>query len=69
MPPNRRNSYTNSYKLKIIEEAEMNGNRVVGRKEGINESVIRGWRRMKNVLKVSNPKKRSRRHTAILATT
>jgi hypothetical protein len=43
-------SYTAGEKLKMIQEAEISGNRAVGRKYNVSESCIRDWRKNKDKL-------------------
>ena len=59
--PKTRNSYTNERKLEIIELAEKSSNRKAGAEYGINESVIRNWRKSKEVVLKSNLKRRTLR--------
>jgi hypothetical protein len=47
----KNNSYTASYKLKVISFAEQFGNRVAQREFGILESNVRYWRGKKESLK------------------
>ena len=45
-----RASYTVGFKLKVIEEAEKTGNRSAGRVFGVNEKLVRDWRKKKDEL-------------------
>jgi hypothetical protein len=47
----KNNSYTASYKLKVISSAEQFGNRAAQREFGIVESDVRYWRKQKELLK------------------
>ena len=42
--PTKRQSYTVSEKLKIVQFAEQNGNRSAARQFGVGESNVRSWR-------------------------
>jgi hypothetical protein len=46
----KNNSYTASYKLKVISFAEQFGNRAAQREIGILESNVRYWRKQKELL-------------------
>ena len=59
--PKTRQSYSVEKKLKIVEFAETNGNRAAGREFSFDESMVRKWRKMKNVLNKMNKEKRSLR--------
>ena len=56
-----RRSYTVGFKLKVIECAENSGNRSAGRKWGINEKLVRDWRKKKARLTELPRKARSQR--------
>lgn len=60
-PIANRKSYTVEEKLKIIEFAEENNNRVAARMFQINESSIRCFRRQKGTLLTMNPQKKTNR--------
>ena len=62
MAPNRRQSYTNEFKLMALEYANKHGNRPAARFFHINESSIRQWKKQKTLLTVRNPKKRCERY-------
>jgi hypothetical protein len=47
----KNNSYTASYKLKVISFAEQFGNRAAEREFGILESSVHYWRKRKEVLR------------------
>ena len=47
MSNNPRSTYTASFKLQVVAHAEATGNRVAGREYGVNESVVRRWRKFK----------------------
>ena len=53
MPPTQsRRSYTAAFKLEVAIYAEENGgNMAAQRKYGVNEKVIRGWRKQKEIQK------------------
>ncbi len=59
--PKSRKSYTAEKKLKIIEYAEIHGNRKAARVFSTDERNIRGWRKKKTVLKVMKQTKRAMR--------
>ena len=44
----KRRSYTANFKLEVIEVAKQKGNRAAGRQFSIDESTIRGWRKLEN---------------------
>jgi hypothetical protein len=48
----KNNSYTASYKLKVISFAERFGNRAAQRELGILESNVRYWKKPKELLKM-----------------
>ena len=56
-----RKSYTAERKLEIINLAEKVGNREAGSIKDINKSVVRSWRRSKEVFKTMNRKRRALR--------
>lgn len=60
-PVANRKSYTVEEKLRIIEFAEENNNRVAARMFQINESSIRCFRRQKDTLLTMNPQKKTNR--------
>jgi transposase-like protein len=60
MPPKRK-SYTTEFKLKVVKYAEENGNRSASREYSVDESIVRDWRKNKNVLNVMPRGKRARR--------
>ncbi len=53
-----RDHVENKFKVTVVECAEKIGNRGAERKYGINESLIRGWRKSKDLLKKFPEKKR-----------
>ena len=59
--PKVRNSYTTERKLKAIEFAEKYGNCKAGVEYGVNESMVRKWRKSKEVLIKMKPQQRSLR--------
>lgn len=61
MNASNRRSYTAKQKLDVIEYAELNGNRAAARFYNINESNIRAWKKMGNVLKAIPKTKRAMR--------
>ena len=50
METTRRSSYDSSFKLKAIKLTIQDGNRAAGRKLKVNESIVRRWRRQREVL-------------------
>ena len=46
----KRMSYTTGFKLKVVELAMKNGNRSAGREYGVNEKLVRDWRKRKTKL-------------------
>ena len=48
----KRMSYTVAFKLQVVELAEKSGNRSAAREHGINEKLIRDWRKKKAELEV-----------------
>ncbi|GFW46639.1 pogo transposable element with KRAB [Trichonephila clavipes] len=56
-----RRSFTAEFKLKVVEKAEKDGNREVGRYFEVDEKAVRNWRKQTDVLK-SMGRKRSNRH-------
>lgn len=50
MTTTKRNSYTASFKLKIIKEAKVKGNRAIAKIYGINEANIRAWTKKEEIL-------------------
>ena len=48
--PIKRSSYTVSFKLKVIDSAEKSSNRRASREYGVNEKLVRDWRKKKNEL-------------------
>ena len=52
----KRRSYTTSFKLKVVEDAEKKkSNRAVAKEYGVNEKLVRDWRKKKDAL-MSMPK-------------
>lgn len=52
MPPvATRRSYTAGFKVEVLEFAEENGNMAAQRKFGVNEKLVRDWRKQKDALK------------------
>lgn len=56
-----RKSYPASYKLEVIESAEMTSNTKAAQKYNINESCIRSWRKSKDKLLNMNSNRKSQR--------
>jgi len=56
-----RKSYCAATKLKIVEFAEINGNRAASREFNVGESSVREWRKIKELLKIMKTTKRARR--------
>jgi transposase-like protein len=56
MPPTQsRRSYTAAFKLEVaIYAEEKGGNMAAQRKYGVNEKVIRGWRKQKETLRTKS---------------
>jgi hypothetical protein len=61
----KNNSYTASYKLKVISFAEQFGNRTAQREFGILESNVRYWRKQKELLKKKKKQKVSVGHFVV----
>lgn len=59
MAPAKRHAYEADFKLRAISYAEENGNRAAARQFGINESMVRKWRKQKDDLKQVKKTKRS----------
>jgi transposase-like protein len=59
--PLKRKSYTAEFKLKIVKYDEGNNNKSAGREYCVDESIVRDWRKYKNVLSVMPRGKRARR--------
>ena len=57
----KRSSYDAAFKLKVIEFAEVNGNRAAEREFSVSEKVVRDWRKMKETLLEMPRTKRARR--------
>ena len=57
----KRSSYDAAFKLKVIEFAEVNGNRAAEREFSVSEKVVRDWRKMKETLSEMPKTKRARR--------
>jgi hypothetical protein len=57
----KNNSYTASYKLKVISFAEQFGNRAAVREFGILESSVRYWRKQKEALRNTKSDSRASR--------
>ena len=51
MPPTKRKTYEAGYKIKVIDFAKEHGNRAAMREFGVNESIIRGWRKQEDALR------------------
>ena len=49
MPP-KRAAYTSKFKLQVIKFAEESNNCTAGREFGVNEKLVRDWRKVKDVL-------------------
>ena len=61
----KRQSYTVSENLRIVNFAEQNGNRAAEREVGVSESNVRFWRKTKeNMEKMPQLKCANRRNTA-----
>ena len=56
-----RASYTAAEKLKVVQYAEIHGNRAAGREFNVNEANVRSWRLKKNRLQALPKKKRAER--------
>ena len=57
----RRMSYTAGFKLEVAAFAENSGNRSAGRKYGVNEKLVRDWRKQQPELKAQPTTARSNR--------
>ena len=55
----RRNAYDAAFKLKAIELADKEGNRAAARKIGINESMVRRWKRQREELEQCKKSKKA----------
>ena len=66
MPPTQsRRSFTAAFKLEVITFAEENGgNMSAQRKYGVSEKVIRGWRKQKDVLRMTKKSRKAFRSHA-----
>ena len=60
MAPTKRMHYTAKFKLEAVRCAEESNNSAAGREYGINEKLVRGWRKNKDKLK-KMPKMKSAR--------
>ena len=56
-----RASYTAAEKLKVVQFAEIHGNRAAGREFNVNEANFRSWRLKENRLQALPKKKRAER--------
>ena len=56
MPP-KRAAYTSKFKLQVIKFAEESNNWAAGREFGVNEKLVRDWRKVKDVLEKMPRKK------------
>lgn len=59
--PRRRKSYSAAYKLQVAKYAAENGNRVAGRKFGVNEKLVRDWRKAEDTLNAMKKTKKANR--------
>ena len=50
--PESRSSYTNSFKLKVIKMSDDIGNRAAAKECGVNESMVRKWKRKRKDIQV-----------------
>ncbi|XP_038064794.1 uncharacterized protein LOC119735161 [Patiria miniata] len=57
----RRASYTAEFKLIAVKYAEQHGNRAAGREHGVDESMVRKWRRSRTALEKTPRNKRANR--------
>ena len=48
----KRMSYSSGFKLKVVEMAIKNGNRSAGREYGVNEKLVRDWRKKNELAKL-----------------
>lgn len=60
MPPKRK-SYSAHYKLQVVKYAAENGNRASERKFGVNEKLVRNWRKVEDTLTAMKKTKRANR--------
>ena len=57
----KRSAYDASFKLKVVDHAEIHGNRAASREVTVPETNVREWRKQKVVLKDTNKTKNARR--------
>ena len=57
----KRSAYDASFKLKVVDHAEIHGNRAASREFAVPETNVKDWRKQKVVLKDMNKTKKSRR--------
>lgn len=57
----KRKSYSAAYKLQVVKYAAENGNRPAERKFGVNEKLVRDWRKAKDALKAMKKTKKANR--------
>ncbi|CAM1303093.1 Uncharacterised protein r2_g1309 [Pycnogonum litorale] len=57
----KRSSYDAGFKLKVIEFAEVNGNRAAEREFSVSEKLVRDWRKLKDTLMEMPKTKRAHR--------
>ena len=60
MPPKRK-SYSADYKLQVVKYAAENGNRAAERKFGVNEKLVRDWRKAEVTLTTMKKTKKANR--------
>ena len=65
MPKRRRNAYDSNFKLQVINFAEQHTNAAAEREFGINEKMIRDWRKKKTQLEaLERPLKKMRQNSS-----
>ena len=63
----RRNKYTTAFKLRVIEAAENTNNCVAAREFGVNEKLVRDWRKLSHKLHHMPKRKCGTVHTIVFS--
>ena len=67
MPKRQRNAYDSNFKLQVINIAEQHTNAAAEREFGINEKMIRDWRKKKTQLEtLERPLKKNRQNSSLV---
>lgn len=67
MPKKQRNAYDSNFKLKVLSYAEQHSNAAAEREYGVNEKLVRDWRKKKTeLLSLDRPLKKMRRNPSPL---